>query len=375
MENNQNMTQIEYLNLNFQKNQSGNYNFKNPIINTDNNKRINMKIFIFIIIIVIIIYLYNYYNNSNYFINVTKKKYDINFDYKTYENNIITKKIITISGWQIRRNQANFLNGLIRKYKPKNCLEIGVANGGSSILILNAIKDITNSILVSLDLNNKVYSDPTKETGYRVKYFPELSKNWKLFTGDQPHKFLIKLNMKFDFVFLDTAHSTPGEILNFIELLPFLNENAILVIHDILWHFKSKIKFYPSNIILYPAIYGDKILLKKKNGSLDNIAAVFLYKNQENHYLDYFLLLLTSWEYLPKNNEINDLRFFIKNYYKKNIFLKIFDTAVMKNMNSINIRQKYNGKNSFIDKKKQYFIDLVYGKKTNYFNRTEKYLM
>ena len=54
--------------------------------------------------------------------------------------------------------------------------------------------------------------------------------------------------MKFDFIFLDTAHSAPGEILNFIELLPFLNENAILVLHEILWHFRSKIKFHPSNV-------------------------------------------------------------------------------------------------------------------------------
>ena len=46
---------------------------------------------------------------------------------------------------------------------------------------------------------------------------------WKLFIGDLPHKFLDKINMKFDFVFIDTAHEAPGEILNFIEVLPFLN--------------------------------------------------------------------------------------------------------------------------------------------------------
>ena len=118
--------------------------------------------------------------------------------------------------------EARFINGLIRKNKPKNCLKIGVANGGSSIVILNAIKDIQNSALVSLDLNKELFRDPTKLTGYRVyQYFPELTKNWKLYTGNQPHKFLVNLNMKFDFVFLDSAHATPGEIINFIEVLPF----------------------------------------------------------------------------------------------------------------------------------------------------------
>ena len=110
------------------------------------------------------------------------------------------------------KNQPYFINGLIRKFKPKNCLEIGVANGGSSILILNAIKDIPDSILISIDLNTQLFSDKSKKTGYRVnQYFPELTKKLKLFIGQQPHKFLIKLNMKFDFVFLDTAHSAPGK--------------------------------------------------------------------------------------------------------------------------------------------------------------------
>ena len=146
--------------------------------------------------------------------------------------------------------------------------------------------------------------------------------------------------MKFDFVFLDSAHLTPGEILNFIELLPFLNENAIFVLHDILSHFDSKKIIYPSNVYLYPVIYGDKVLLKNKDGSVGNMGAIFLYNNQKKHYLDYFFLLFAFWEYIPKDNEINDLRIFIKNFYKKDIYLKIFDTAVIKNKISIKNHQK-----------------------------------
>ena len=138
-------------------------------------------------------------------------------------------------------SEENFINGIIRKHKVKSCLEIGVAKGGSSILILNAIKDIENSFLVSIDLFSYVLSEPMHKIGYRVyDYFPELTKNWKLFTGEQPHKFLQNLNMKFDFLFLDSAHFSPGEIINFIEALPFLKENAIVIVHDLLWHFEKK---------------------------------------------------------------------------------------------------------------------------------------
>ena len=283
-------------------------------------------------------------NKKDYY---NERKYDINFKYENYESNIITNKIKKESGWIITEGEANFINGIIRKNKLKNCLEIGVANGGSSILILNAIKDMDNSILVSLDINDKVFNDPTKKVGYRVnEYFPELNKNWKLFTGDQPHKFLVKLNMKFDFLFLDSAHVAPGEIINFIEALPFLNENAIVVIHDLVWHlFKRESiqsKVYPSITPLVPAIYGDKVLLGASNGEVNNIVSVFLYPHQENHYIDYFLILLNSWEYMPLDNQIEDLRIFIKNYYKKNIYLNLFNTAVSHNKKAINRPINYN---------------------------------
>jgi predicted O-methyltransferase YrrM len=259
-----------------------------------------------------------------------KNYFDYKFSYDKYQNNFITEKIIQYSGCILSLNDAKFINGLIRKRKPKNCLEIGVASGGSAILILNAIKDINNSCLVSLDLKKFFHH---KKIGYRVnEYYPELAKNWKLFTGDQPHKFLVKLNMKFDFLFLDSAHIAPGELLNFIEALPFLNENAIVVIHDILWHFSRKKRIYPSNINLFPAIYGDKILLGKNDNYIGNTGAVFLYENQKSHYLDYFLLLLNFWEYIPKDNQINDLRIFIKEYYKNDFYLKLFNIAVKNNI-------------------------------------------
>jgi len=67
--------------------------------------------------------------------------------------------------------------------------------------------------------------------------------------------------MKFDFLYLDSAHISPAEIINFIEALPFLNENAIVVLHVLFWHFirVSKTKFYPSCISLIPTLYGDKV--------------------------------------------------------------------------------------------------------------------
>ena len=250
---------------------------------------------------------------------------------------MITERMIKNSSWQLNNEQPYFLNGIIRKYKPKKLLEVGVACGGSSIIILNAIKDIKNSFLISLDLNTLFYQDKRFKTGYRVfKYFPELTKKWRLFTGQQSHKFLDKLKIKFDFVFLDTVHFSPGEFINIIEILPFLEDNAIIVLHDIMFHFltsvqfkKSHPKFHPSNIFLITALYGDKVIIKNKR--IDNIGAVHLYSNQRKYYLNYSLLLLSPWEYMPKEEHLQELRHFIKKYYKKEIYLNLFNIAVEEN--------------------------------------------
>ena len=330
--------------------------------NTNDYKLFKVKsIFIFLIIfllfIILLILIYNSQINIYQYQNNNKRKYDINFNYEDYDKDIITEKIIRDSGWIIELKEAQFINGIIRKNKLKNCLEIGVAHGGSSILILNSIKDIKNSILVSLDLNKELYSDQNKLTGYRVKqYFPELMKNWKLYTGDQPHKFLIDLNIKFDFLFLDSTHVSPGEILNFIEALPFLNENAIVIIHDLFWHFGKVIntKFFPACISLLPTLYGEKVFLNQSNKKVSNIGGVFLYPNQEKHYLNYFLLLLNFWEYIPKDNQIDDLRIFIKKYYKDSIYINIFETAVRENKN---VNQKFIKYNNNSEEKK-YLVSL-----------------
>ncbi len=341
--------------------------FKKAKIDAEKKDRLNIKniykfsnTFLLMIIMSILIFLCYLKSSKNYNKNF---KYDVNFKYEDYAQEIITDKIKKDSGWIIGLQEAQFINGIIRKNRLKNCLEIGVAHGGSSILILNSIKDFKNSVLVSLDLNKELYNDPNKLTGYRVKeYFPELTKNWKLYTGQQAHKFLVNLNIKFDFLFLDSTHATPGEILNFIEALPFLNENAIVVIHDLLWHFRKVInsKFFPACISLIPTLYGDKIFIRNK--SVSNIGAAFLYKNQEKHYLDYFLLLLNFWEYIPTDEQLNDLRDFIKKYYKDEIYINIFELAVRLNKNA---NQKFQ-KNNNISEEKKYLVSL--GNKWNITN-------
>ena len=302
------------------------------------------KKFLILLVIIIFFKIILFLINKHYKLNRTtlniqnismkKNDFDKNFDYIHYKSDIITGKIIKEANWILSLNEAYLINGIIRKHKPKNCLEIGVAYGGSSVLILNAIKDLSGSYLVSLDL---FLTFKQKEVGYIVKQkFPELMDKWKLVTGNMPHKYLEKLNLKFDFLFLDTAHVSPGEFFNLIEALPFLNDNAIIVLHDTMWHLvrafnsysKEYAKIMPTQIYLMSSLIGEKILINDDKFNFANIGVVCLEKKQENYYINYFLLLMNIWQYFPPDEQINELRNFIIKYYKNNTLLKIFDTAV-----------------------------------------------
>ena len=95
--------------------------------------------------------------------------------------------------------------------------------------------------------------------------------------------------------------------------------------HDIVYHFQSnnyfkpkEMKFHPSNILLIAALQGNKVIIENEK-KIENIGAIHLFPNQKKYYLNYFLLLLSPWEYMPNEKHIQELREFIKKYYKKEI--------------------------------------------------------
>ena len=98
-------------------------------------------------IISIFLYLFKNYNNNKEN-KLHFDKYEVNI-YNEIKNNFEKSKCS-----QMWDNQREFLNGIIRKFKPKKIVEIGVSSGGSSIIILNSIKDIKNAHLYSIDLNS-----------------------------------------------------------------------------------------------------------------------------------------------------------------------------------------------------------------------------
>ena len=65
-----------------------------------------------------------------------------------------------------------FLCGLIKKYKPKKLLEIGVAAGGTTAILLNCLDCLNlKSEFYSVDYSKKFYRDPKYNTGFWLKQY------------------------------------------------------------------------------------------------------------------------------------------------------------------------------------------------------------
>ena len=135
---------------------------------------------------------------------------------------------------EMKKNERYFLSGIIRAMKPKKILEVGVANGGGSAIILSAIRDIDGAELYSVDYTENSYRYPDKPSGFLVdEKFPELKDKWRIFRGGDVSRYIEEIGGDIDFLMLDTVHTHPWETLNFLCVLPFMRNDSFTVLHDI----------------------------------------------------------------------------------------------------------------------------------------------
>ena len=219
-------------------------------------------------------------NNQNInFNNISIEETDLN-NFSLIENEI--KNYI-----EFVLDEQKFFNGLLRTIKPKKIVEIGVSCGGSAVLILNAIKDIEGAKLFSIDKSINWYRDGNKKTGYLVQEkFPELMNKWTLYTGGLTAEFIETIGDGIDLAFIDTIHITPGEMLDWLMVLPFLKNGAIVVFHDafILYSGNQVLreKRHTPNNQLMCYIRGDLILPHYGNSVFErNIGALKLSSEQK----------------------------------------------------------------------------------------------
>ena len=232
--------------------------------------------------------------------------------------------------------QHGFLCGLLKEYRPKKVLEIGVSAGGTTAVILNCLQEAEiKSEMYSVDLLNNYYLDTTKKVGYQVddakEYLSNLDQH-HLLLGNVIPCFLDEIGKDIDFLIIDTMHILPGEILDFIVCLPYLAPNAIVVLHDIaLNHSFANGNEYATKV-LFDTVVADKFLCLDEG--YPNIGAFQITEDTQKYIMDCFSSLTISWCYDPTDQYLGEYRKKICEHYSEE-YIEIFDIAVDLNKKSM----------------------------------------
>jgi predicted O-methyltransferase YrrM len=179
---------------------------------------------------------------------IVPEEYDVEW-YSKVDYSVINSRMT--------ETERRFINGLIRYYQPSSLLELGVRFGGGGCNLLNAISDRADAQLLSIDITNEDTHPWLGENAKRL--FPEfIGDKWRYIAGKDACEVLDDCNTMFDFVVIDTAHIHPVESLNFLTVLPYLKNGAIVVLHDIEVHYVNNSE--QASRILWSSLVAPKIM-------------------------------------------------------------------------------------------------------------------
>ena len=241
--------------------------------------------------------------------------------------------------------ESEFLRNLLKEHRPHKVLEIGVAAGATTALIMNCLDQLElDTKMYSVDLCTQYYRDSSRKTGYVLEDVKEHLGNFEnhqMLTGNVVSEYLEQIGSGIDFLILDTMHVMPGEVLDFLVCLPYLTEDAVVVLHDTaLNHIETPVTEYIKNAfatkVLLDTVSGDKIVGRdeaRKTG-YPNIAAFVCNSDTRKNIIDVFSSLSITWFYMPEKQEIESYKRIINMHYEKE-FGQLFDQMVEMNRTTL----------------------------------------
>lgn len=243
--------------------------------------------------------------------------------------------------------QSAFLCGLVKKYKPSKMVEVGIAAGGTTAVLLNCISMLgLDTELYSIDLNKNYYRDESKETGYLAKLCKKFLPRevlHKMYCGGILPEYADEIGDGIDFLILDTTHNMPGEILDFLVSLPLLKNGAIVVLHDIIMNHlhKCHAEAFVTKLLL-STVVGEKILCKEDCNPYEypNIGAFIVTDDTRKYIEDVFLSLTITWSYMPEERHLDLYRKWFCRFYSERL-CEEFKSAIDLNRDSMVYRKAY----------------------------------
>lgn len=219
--------------------------------------------------------------------------------------------------------ESALICGLIRKTNPKNILEVGVASGGTSSIILHAIQKYDlDTQLISIDIAKDWYrKKEVKPTGWQViDRFGEIN-NWTLFTGSYLPELIVDFDTNFDLCIIDTVHMLPGELLDYLVAIKFMKLNGYMIFHDTqLFH---TLLYYPRTYatkVILDTCVGDKLYFNDHTSKLGipNIGGFKIIPDTYKYLDNSFSALSMKWAYCIDDKQFQIYKHFYTDFYGKN---------------------------------------------------------
>jgi predicted O-methyltransferase YrrM len=124
----------------------------------------------------------------------------------------------------MRVDERVFLYAFVRGFRPERALEIGVAEGGSALIITNAMEESGRGLLVGVDPAPRL-----------LGAWKDLHGRYKLISQPSPEAIpeaRAAAGGPFDFVLIDGLHRYDSVQKDIVAILPHLADGAYLLFHD-----------------------------------------------------------------------------------------------------------------------------------------------
>ncbi len=243
--------------------------------------------------------------------------------------------------------QLAMLCGLMKEYKPKKIVEVGAAAGGTTAVILNCISVLgMDTEVYSIDASEDYYRDMKKKTGYlaeECRQFLSHTVKYEFLGGKYLPERLDEIGEEIDFLILDTVHTLPGELLDFLAALPYLKDGAIVVLHDTFLNQRPRSSNAFATRVLLSAAVGEKIVGKGGDNSYNYIElGVFKITQDTAKYIEnVFSALMVTWSYIPDSQMMELYGRFLSRYYQDNL-MEEWNMAVEMNRKTISGKHRMN---------------------------------
>lgn len=197
----------------------------------------------------------------------------------------------------ISEQDAAFFSGLVQSIKPQKVLEIGVASGWGSVVLLESCREFSNENFeyVGIDIASRFFYDADFATGQAVEEIsPDLLPIYRLITEKSAGQAMLDVDDGIDFAFIDAHHMHPWATLDMLSILPFMKKDSWIALHDLnLSRKEDQAHKNRGPKYLYEGWVGDRLHSTESPA----MAGAIKIEGDSEQYLDVLLdILYTPWE-------------------------------------------------------------------------------